>query len=91
MYQAMQHLKRTQREMKLCYLNADEYSVRGLWIEALPRIDTVPVHPGLATLPNHFHDAEGTVKADTLTVPGHEPRENVRTLLDAILDRPLSC
>ena len=77
--------------VELRYLNADEYSVQWLWREALLRIDTAPVHPGLATFPNHFHDAGGTVKADPVTVPGREPWENVRALLDAILERPLSC
>ena len=76
--------------VELRYLNADEYSVQWLWREALLRIDTAPVHPDLATFPNHFHDAGGAVRPDILTVPGREPWENVRILLDAILENPLS-
>lgn len=77
--------------VELRYLNVDEYSMQWLWHEALLRIDTAPIHPELATFPNHFHDAEGVVKADVLTVPGREPWENVRALLDTILEEPLLC
>ena len=75
--------------IELRYLNADEYSAQWLWRGALLRIDTAPTHLGLATFPNHFHAADGMVKADPLTEPGQAPWVNVRRLLDAILQDPL--
>ena len=75
--------------VELRYLNPDEYSIQWLWGEALLRIDTAPVHPHLATFPHHFHSADNDVKIDTLTCPGRDPWQNVRSLLDALLSNPL--
>lgn len=72
------------------YANAHEYSIAWRWGEALLRIDTAPVHPGLATFPNHLHDAEGKVDPDPLTVPGQEPWENLCRVLDTLLRDPLA-
>ncbi len=76
--------------VEMRFLNSEEYSMQWQWQAAILRIDTAPVHPELATFPNHFHDADGAIKADTLTIPGRKPWENVRALLDAILRQPLS-
>lgn len=77
--------------VELQYLNSNEYSVQWLWRDILLRIDTAPVHPGLATFPNHFHGADGMVKADMLTVPGREPWDNVCRLMDAVVQDPMLC
>jgi hypothetical protein len=72
--------------VELRYANPDEYSVAWTWGEALFRIDTAPVHPGLATFPNHFHPGDGTAVADHLTVPGRAPWDNIRGVLEALLE-----
>lgn len=51
-------------------------------------IDTAPVHPALATAPNHLHRADGSVVADPLTRPGAEPAANLRALIDALRANP---
>ncbi len=72
---------------------ADAYSLRWRAVGAggAPReagIDTAPVHPHLATVPNHLHRADGAVHADPLTRPGADPAANLRALLDALLANP---
>lgn len=68
---------------------ADAYSIQWRWGDAALRIDTAPAHRGLATFPNHLHDAEGGVRADPLTQPGADIWANLRAVLDAVLDDPL--
>ncbi len=68
---------------------ADAYSIQWRWGDAQLRIDTAPLHRGLATFPNHLHAADGGVRADPLTRPGADPWENVRAVLDAVLADPL--
>lgn len=75
--------------IELRYLNPHEYSVQWAWGDAELRIDTAPLHRELATFPNHLHDAESRLRADTLTVPGSPPWENVRRLIDRLLQDPL--
>lgn len=75
--------------MELQYLNNHEYSLQWLWGEAELRIDTAPLHAELATFPNHLHDADSNVFADTVTIPGLAPWINVRNLIDRLLVDPL--
>ncbi len=75
--------------MELRYLNHNEYSLQWLWGEAELRIDTAPLHKHLATFPNHFHDADSNLHPDKITVPGRDPWENVRQLIDHLLQDPL--
>lgn len=71
------------------YLNSDEYSIQWAWGDAELRIDTAPLHRELSTFPNHLHDADGNLRPDTLTTPGREPWDNVRQLMDGLLQDPL--
>lgn len=71
------------------YAAADAYSLHWTWGDAESAIDTAPLHPDLATFPNHFHDAEGRVLADPLTRPDAAPQGNLRILVRALLDDPL--
>lgn len=75
--------------MELRYLNTQEYSLQWLWGDAELRIDTAPLHKELSTFPNHLHDAEARLRPDTMTVPGRDPWENVRQLIDRLLEDPL--
>lgn len=75
--------------MEVRYLNNEEYSLQWLWGDAELRIDTAPLHKGLRTFPNHLHDAEANLRPDTVTVPGRDPWENVRQLIDRLLQDPL--
>jgi hypothetical protein len=67
----------------------DEYSIAWQWGEALLRIDTAPFHPGLATYPNHLHDAEGKVHPDPLTATERDPEDNLCAVVDALMRDPL--
>lgn len=66
-----------------------EYSIRWQFGEHTLGIDTAPLHPGLASYPNHLHDAHGVTRADPLTDPARPPWENVRAVLRRVLDDPL--
>lgn len=70
------------------FASAEEYSIRWRFGEAEFRIDTAPLHKELSTFPNHLHGPDGAARADTLTVPGREPWENLRAVLDAVLTQP---
>jgi len=67
----------------------EEYSLGWSWGDVQLRIDTAPLHPQLATFPNHLHDADGSLRADVLTHPGADCWDNVRTLLLHLLQDPL--
>lgn len=71
------------------YAAADAYSLRWVYGDAESGIDTAPVHPGLATFPNHFHDAAGRVVADPVTRPDASPEDNLCSLIQALLDDPM--
>lgn len=75
-------------QVELRYLNPEEYSIGWVWGSALMRVDTAPLHAGLGTFPNHFHDLDGNVREDRITKPGRAPWDNVRNLLDALLKDP---
>jgi hypothetical protein len=71
--------------MQLRFASAEEYSIHWRFGDRELRIDTAPLHPQLASFPNHLHDADGVVRADTLTQPGRAPWENLRAVLDSLL------
>lgn len=52
-------------------------------------IDTAPGHRGLHTGPQHLHLADGRVVDDPLTRPDLPPWQNLRAVIDALLEDPL--
>lgn len=52
-------------------------------------IDTAPGHRGLHTGPQHLHLADGRVVDDPLTRPDLPPWQNLRTVIDVLLEDPL--
>jgi len=75
--------------LEVRYAAADAYALQWTWGEAQLTLDTAPIHPQLATRPNHLHDAAGQIVADSLTRCGAEPWDNLRAVVDAILADPL--
>lgn len=71
------------------FASAEEYSIQWRFGEAELRIDTAPLHPDLASFPNHRHGADGSVHSDDLTHPGQPPRDNLMAVLNVILRDPL--
>jgi len=71
------------------YAAPDAYSLRWAYGDAESTIDTAPLHHGLTTFPNHFHDALGRVVADPITRPGAPPQDNLQKMVRALLDDPL--
>jgi hypothetical protein len=75
------------------YAAQEAYSLRwrtGLGPEAVELgIDTAPLHPQLASFPNHLHCADGRIVADPLTRPQATPADNLRALLQALEVDPL--
>jgi hypothetical protein len=71
------------------YAAADAYSLRWTYGDAVSGIDTAPLHRGLATFPNHFHDAGGRIVADPITRPDAPPEDNLHRLIRALLDDPM--
>lgn len=74
--------------VELRFAGADEYSICWQWQDTEWRIDTAPLHAQLASFPTHLHTADGGVRPDPLTVPGRPPWENLRAVLDALLENP---
>lgn len=68
---------------------ADAYSLRWVYGDAESGIDTAPLHRGLASFPNHFHDAAGRILADPVTRPDALPVDNLQNLIRALLDDPM--
>ena len=75
--------------MELRYPNSQEYSLQWLWGDVELRIDTAPLHTDLSTYPNHFHDADANLRPDPVTIPGRAPWDNVRELIELLLEDPL--
>jgi len=71
------------------YAAPDAYSLRWVYGDAESGIDTAPLHRGLATFPNHFHDAGGRILADPVTRPDASPQDNLQKLIRALLDDPM--
>ncbi len=76
--------------VEIRFAGAEEYSIKWNTGTAEFQIDTAPLHQGLDTFPNHLHRGDGEVRADPYTTPGDPPWSNVKAVLDAILDNPLS-
>lgn len=74
---------------ELRFASAEEYAFHWVWGDAELRIDTAPLHPELKTRPHHLHDVDGNLRDDPLTQPGAAPWNNVRKVIDAVLDDPL--
>ena len=75
--------------LEVRYAAADAYSLRWVYGEVESGIDTAPLHPDLATFPNHFHDAAGRIVADPVTRPDASPEDNLHRLIRALLDDPM--
>jgi hypothetical protein len=75
--------------IELRFADAGEYAIGWQWGDVQLRIDTAPVHPHLATFPNHLHDGDGQLRSDRITRPGDDPWDNVRMLIAALLEDPL--
>lgn len=75
--------------LEVRYAAADAYSLRWAYGDAESGIDTAPLHHGLETFPNHFHDAGGRIIADPITRPGALPEDNLQRLIRALLDDPM--
>lgn len=67
----------------------DAYAIAWAWGEAELRIDTAPLHKDLATFPNHLHGADGSLHQDPLTRCGAAPWDNLRAVIDSVLQDPL--
>ncbi len=74
--------------VEIRFATPEEYAIRWSSGGAESRIDTAPLHRGLDTFPNHLHCADGEVRADPYTTPGHPPWDNLKAVLDAILTNP---
>lgn len=75
--------------LEVRYAAPDAYSLRWTYGGAESAIDTAPLHRGLATFPNHLHEAGGGIVADPVTRPEASPRENLENLIRALLADPL--
>lgn len=68
-----------------------EYSIQWRQGDTEQRIDTAPLHPSLASYPNHRHTADGAACADTLTRIDRTPWQNLAAVLQSLVkDDPLS-
>jgi hypothetical protein len=65
------------------------YAIAWAWGEAELRIDTAPIHKDLVTFPNHLHAADGSLHHDPLTRCGAAPWDNLRAVIDSVLQDPL--
>lgn len=75
--------------MEVRYFSTEEYMFSWSWGEAELRIDTAPTHPECQTFPHHLHGDDGTVRADSVTLPGTDCWTNFSRLLDVLLVNPL--
>ncbi|MCC6533008.1 MAG: hypothetical protein IT531_10705 [Burkholderiales bacterium] len=75
--------------LELRFTPAGEYSIGWSHGDTSMRIDTAPVHPELATYPNHLHGRDGTARADPLTDPQRSPWENLRAVIEHVRADPL--
>lgn len=75
--------------LEVRYAAADTYSLRWAYGDAQSGIDTAPLHRGLETFPNHFHDAGGRVVTDPITRPDALPEDNLQKLIRTLIDNPM--
>ena len=80
-------------DLTVRYAADDAYSLRWRFAgdtgEYELGIDTAPLHPTLATHPNHLHLADGRIVADPLTRTDRSPCQNVAAVVAALLVSPL--
>ncbi|HEY8907231.1 MAG TPA: hypothetical protein VIM63_14470 [Rhodoferax sp.] len=69
--------------------SAQDYAISWRWGDVELRIDTAPLHPQLATFPNHLHTDTGQLLSDPLTHHGCDPWTNISTVIAALIDDPL--
>ncbi len=69
--------------------STEEYSFQWKLDKEEFRIDTAPLHSNLSTFPNHLHHSSGELQSDPFTIPGNHPWQNVKRVLDAVLENPL--
>lgn len=74
--------------LQIRYAAPDAYSLRWTHDGHEAGIDTAPLHPDLATFPNHLHDTSGRAHPDPLTRTDAAPETNVSALIHALLDDP---
>ncbi len=67
-----------------------EYCLSWRFGDVEQRIDTAPVHPDLATFPNHLHGADGAARPDPLTRTDRPAIENIAALIEVLLRAPES-
>lgn len=72
--------------LQIRYAAPDAYSLRWTRDGHEAGIDTAPLHPDLATFPNHLHDSSGHAHPDPLTRTDATPEVNVSALIRALLD-----
>ena len=75
-------------QLQARFASPEEYSIDWRVGDCIWRIDTAPLHAGLASFPNHRHEPDQTVCADTLTKPGAPPWENLSTVLASLVKQP---
>lgn len=68
------------------YAATDAYSLRWILNGSEFGIDTAPLHRGLKTFPNHYHDAQGVAHVDPITRLNASPQENLSRLITSLLD-----
>ncbi|MFT3759714.1 hypothetical protein [Thauera sp.] len=72
------------------YAASDAYSLR--WHSGPDTVETgintAPIHPHLATRPNHLLRSDGTVAADPVTRIDASPEANVSALINALCSDP---
>jgi hypothetical protein len=77
-------------ELVVHYASPSAYSLRWTTPDGQELgIDTAPGHRGIETGPHHLHLPNGHVTDDPLTRPGQPPWDNLRAVIDALLDDPL--
>ncbi|HYD60121.1 MAG TPA: hypothetical protein VEC35_07185 [Noviherbaspirillum sp.] len=75
--------------MEVRCFSSDEFSIHWSWGDAELRLDTAPVHAGMAGFPRHLHRDDGTVVEDPVDVSDPDPCIAFSRLLDVLLADPL--
>ncbi len=74
-------------KLTFIYPKEGEYCFSWTLEDREERIDTAPLHRDLKTFPNHYHTGDGEIREDHLTSPEKSPEENLRRVLEALLER----
>ncbi|MGE5386919.1 MAG: hypothetical protein ACM3SV_13640 [Betaproteobacteria bacterium] len=75
--------------VELRFSGQREYAINWRAGDAQLRIDTAPLHPELASFPNHLHDANGSIRFDPVTQIERAPWDNACALIEMLLKNPL--